>query len=149
MTENTDTLQVKGSVIIVKTDAFGNVEETKIPNLVVTLGKYRIASRLTSNTSNVMSHMSIGSGTTPAAPGDTALGAQLARVALSVQGGTPSNNTVTYSAAFPAGTGTGAITEAGVFDADANGVMLCRTVFSVVNKTASDSIAITWVINIT
>ena len=46
------------------------------------------------------------------------------------------------------GPGTGAITEAGLFDAASGGDMLARTVFSVVNKGASDSITITWTITI-
>jgi hypothetical protein len=46
------------------------------------------------------------------------------------------------------GVGTGAISEAGIFNASSGGTMLCRTVFPVVNKQASDTIAITWTITI-
>ena len=49
---------------------------------------------------------------------------------------------------FAAGSGTGAITEAGVFNASSGGTMLCRTVFSVVNKGADDSMTITWTITV-
>jgi hypothetical protein len=59
-----------------------------------------------------------------------------------------SNNIVTYTATFPAGTGTGALTEAGVFNDSSAGDMLCRTTFSVVNKAAADSMIITWAITI-
>ena len=44
--------------------------------------------------------------------------------------------------------GTGAITEAGIFNASSSGTMLCRTVFSVVNKGASDSMTITWTVTV-
>jgi hypothetical protein len=54
----------------------------------------------------------------------------------------------TYVASFPAGTGTGAVTEAGIFNASSGGTMLCRTVFSVVNKGADDAMSITWTITV-
>ena len=43
---------------------------------------------------------------------------------------------------------TGAITEAGLFNASSSGTMLCRTVFSVVNKGASDAMTITWTVTV-
>ena len=45
-------------------------------------------------------------------------------------------------------TGTGAITEAGILNAGSGGTLLCRTVFSVVNKASSDSMTITWTVTI-
>ena len=58
-------------------------------------------------------------------------------------------NAITYVSSFEAGDGTGAVTEAGIFNAASSGDMLCRTVFSVVNKGASDSMTITWAITLT
>ena len=55
---------------------------------------------------------------------------------------------IAYVASFVAGVGTGAVTEAGVFNAASAGTMLCRTVFSVVNKGAADSMSITWTITV-
>ena len=49
---------------------------------------------------------------------------------------------------FIAVVSTGAITEAGIFNALTAGTMLCRTTFPVVNKAAGDSIVITWVVTI-
>jgi len=56
------------------------------------------------------------------------------------------SNTITYVATFPAGTGTGSLTEAGVFNSPSanSGTMLCRTRFDVVNKGVADIIVITW-----
>jgi hypothetical protein len=68
------------------------------------------------------------------------------RVLLS--GNSVTNNAITYTATFPAGTGTGAITEAGIFNASTAGTMLCRTTFPVVNKQAGDTIAVTWVVTV-
>ena len=116
-----------------------------IDNLVVTAGKNYVADRMKNN-SSVMSHMAIGSGTTAAAAGNTALGTELGRVALTST--TVSNAVVTYVASFAAGTGTGAVTEAGILTAASNGTMLCRTVFSVVNKGSADSMTITWTVTV-
>lgn len=141
-----ENLKIVGDVSIIKTTQSGETEEVNIPNLVVGAGKDFIASRMVGTASGVMSHMAIGTGTTAAAVGQTSLVTEDARVSLS--GSNPNNNTVTYTASFPAGTGEGAITEAGIFNNTTTGSMLCRTTFPVVNKLAGDSIAITWVITI-
>lgn len=119
----------------------------EVDNLVVTDGKEFVAKRMSGTTSGVMSDMAIGSGTTAAAASQAALVSEEARVTLTgTPAGVVSNNTVTYTATFPAATGTAAITEAGIFNANSGGEMLCRTVFAVVNKGASDSMTITWVV---
>lgn len=144
-----EALSVKGDVIIIKTDEQGFKEKYEYKNLVVSVGKTYIASRMASNTEVVMSHMAIGNGAVAAAVTDTTLGTELGRVSLAVNGGSPSSNTINYSANIIAGTGTGAITEAGVFNDSSAGTMLCRTVFPVVNKLSGDSLAISWTISIT
>jgi hypothetical protein len=124
----------------------GLKEELEFNNLVVTVGKDFIASRMVGTASAVMSHMAIGEGSTSPVVGNTTLGNELGRVALT--SGTASGSVVTYFATFGAGTGTGPITEAGVFNAGAAGTMLCRTTFAVVNKGAADSMAVTWTVTI-
>lgn len=118
----------------------------EVPNLVVTSGKEFVASRMKDATTTAMSHMAVGSGSTTPAAGDTALGSELDRQALTST--TVSSNEITYVATFEAGDGTGAITEAGLFNAASGGDMLCRTTFAVVNKGASDSMTITWVVTV-
>jgi hypothetical protein len=121
-------------------------EEQNVDNLVVTAGLGFIASRMRDASAAVMSHMAVGSGTGAAAAGNTTLGTELGRVALTST--TVTNNQVAFVATFGAGVGTGAVTEAGLFNAGSNGTMLCRTVFSVVNKEAADTMAITWTVTI-
>ena len=137
-----DQLQLKGHLQIHLNDEL--VQD--IDNLVVTAGKNLVASRLVGTSSDVMSHMAIGSGTTAAAAGNTALGSELGRVSLT--SGTASAAVVTYVATFAAGTGTGAVTEAGLLNASSGGTLLCRTVFSVVNKGANDSMTVTWTVTV-
>lgn len=116
----------------------------EVDNLVVTAGKGYVASRMKDATATAMSHMAIGTGSTAAAAGDTALGSESARTALTST--SVSGAVVTYADTFAAGVGTGAITEAGILNASSGGTLLCRTVFSVVNKGASDSMTITWTV---
>ena len=144
-----ETLKATGMVKVVKTNEHGVViQEFEVPNLVVTAGKNYIASKIvaTTNSPASMTHMAIGTGTSTPGASDTTLGTQTGRVSLS--GSTVSTNTITYTATFPAGTGDGAITEAGVFNASSGGTMLCRTTFPVVNKASGDTIAITWVVTV-
>jgi len=145
-----ENINATGSLAIVLRDEHGNVKvERKIPNLVVTVGKNWIASRLkTTGIPTEMSHMAVGSGTAAPVVGDTTLGTELGRVALTTSGGTVAAATVTYNATFPAGTGTGAVTEAGLFNNASAGTLLCRTKFDVVNKGASDSLSIEWAVTI-
>ncbi len=117
-----------------------------VPNLVVSVGKNFVASRIKDATLDPMSHMAIGTGTAAPANGDTALGSELQRNTL---GSTAvSNNIVTYQATFAAGEGVGAVTEAGLFNASSAGTMFCLTGFAVVNKGASDSMTITWSVTV-
>lgn len=141
-----DNLKVTGNVQIQLFNKDGSVKDSReIRNLVVNTGKEFIAARMV-GTPTEMSHMAIGASSTAAAAGNTALGAELGRAALSSD--TSVGAVVTYVASFPAGTGTGAVVEAGIFNAASSGTMLCRTVFSVVNKGVDDSMSITWTITV-
>lgn len=136
-----------GKLKIVLTDENGNIKhEEEVKNLVVTTGKNFIASRMKDTTSGAMSHMAIGTGTTAAANGDTTLETEAGRVALAST--TVTDNAVAYVATFPAGTGTGAITEAGLLNASSGGTLLCRTVFPVITKGAADTLGITWTVSV-
>lgn len=138
----------KGELHIVLRDEAGNVtQEVTVPNLVVTTGLAYIASRMKDATATAMTHMGVGAGTVDPVVGDTALGTALgARIALTSTIVTA--NAVEYIATFAAGSGTGAVTEAGIFNALTSGTMLCRTEFAVINKGASDSMTITWTVTV-
>lgn len=136
----TENLKLTGHVTVTINDEV--VQE--IPNLVVSAGKGYVASRMKDATATAMSHMAVGTDSTAAAAGDTALGSESGRVAL--ESSTVSGNVITYVATFPAGTATAALTEAAILNASSGGTMLCRTVYAVVNKGASDAMTITWAI---
>lgn len=142
-----DNIKASGALSIIVTDQFGNIKDFRqLKNLVVNTGFGFITSRMIGVSKNVMSHMGVGSNTTAAAAGNTDLGNLLGvRKALDSAVVTGVNSeSVTYTCTFGAGEGTGAITEAGIFNAVVAGDMLCRTVFAVVNKGALDSMVVTW-----
>ena len=136
-----DDMKMTGRLIISIND---NVVQ-EVDNLVVTAGKEFVASRMIGTSADVMDNMAIGSGSTAAAAGDTALGSELDRQSAT---SSVSGAVVTFSATFGAGNGTGAVSEAGLFNASSGGSMLCRTVFSVVNKGAADSMTISWAVTV-
>ena len=142
-----DSLKLTGAVSLVLRDKDGNVKQTKeAKNLIVDTGLNFICDRMKDD-ETAMTHMALGSGTTAAAAGDTALGSQLgSRVSLTSS--TVTDNQIVYLCSFPAGSGTGAVTEAGIFNAASAGTMLCRVVFSTVNKSADDTLQITWTISL-
>jgi len=136
-------IKIVGDLRVVLKDSEGRVKEDReINNLVVSTGLAFIASRMKDTTDDAMSYMAVGTGSTAAAAGDTGLGTEIDRNALTST--TVSSNTITYVADWAAGDGTGAITEAGLFNAASSGTMLARTVFDVINKSANDSLSITW-----
>lgn len=141
-------MKALGRLAIVLRDEQGNVKDTReVDNLVVNTGLAYIASRMKDATATAMSHMGVGTGTTAAAAANTTLETELGtRDALDST--TVSSNQIVYVATFAAGNATGAITEAGIFNASTAGTMLCRTVFAAVNKGASDTLQITWTITI-
>jgi hypothetical protein len=110
-------------------------------NLIVNAGLDAAKDRLfnPATAQALFGYCAIGTGAVPEAAGDVALGTEVAR------------DTTTYTAGgvgvcvvertFAAGVGTGAITEAGLFDAVApGGTMFNRKTFAAVNKAAGDSL---------
>lgn len=141
-------LKLKGDVALVLRDKNGNVkEERKINNLIVDTGLNFICDRMKDD-ETAMTHMALGSGTTAPAAGNTALESQLgSREAL--DSSTVTNNQIVYISSFEAGDATGAVSEAGIFNAASGGTMLCRVTFAVVNKAADDVLSINWTITLT
>ena len=120
----------------------------EVDNMVVTAGKGWIASRMNAASAGVMTHMAVGTGTTAAALANTTLVTELARQVLTTSGGVVAGAVVTFATTYAAGTATGAITEAAILNASSAGTMLARTVFSVVNKGALDTMTISWAVTI-
>jgi hypothetical protein len=118
-----DSVQLTGRLLIQKfNDKNEKVYETEVPNLVVTSGKEFIASRIIGTTYDAMGYMGIGDDAAVGALSQTTLINELARV--STTSATASSTNVTFTATFPAGTGTGSIVEAGVFNKSSSSVLV-------------------------
>ena len=120
-------------------------EYREVHNTVTTAGKQGVADQIIAAPTLVkMGWMAIGTGS----PAATLLGAEIARVAFTSK--LRSGAIVTVIGDYAAGTGTGAITEAGTFDVvTANTVnMWMSSSFAVINKLAADTLSITWTLTV-
>jgi hypothetical protein len=144
-----DNIKMTGELKLTLTNEKGDItKEVIVPNTVVTAGKNFIASRMKDATATAMSHMELGTSTASTTAGMTTLTSIVSGSRTALTSTTVTTNSVAYVVTFPAGTGTGALTEAGIFNASSAGTMLCRTVFSVINKAAADTLGITWTVTV-
>lgn len=135
---------VNANVLIELKDNNGNVVDTReIHNTVTNAGKYGIMDQiLAAPTLAKMGWMELGTGT----GGITALNSYVAGSRVAFDSKTRINNVITVVATFPAGTGTGSITEAGTFDVvtQNSGNMWMYASFTAISKLSDLSLTITW-----
>jgi len=151
-----DNVKMTGKVNILLADAQGNIkDEREIDNLVVLTGREFMASRMKDNTATVMSHMAVGTSNTAPAAGDTNLAAEVGSSRTALTSTVNTSNAVTYACTFNPGVGTGALVEAGIFNygtyaasPTSTQILLCRTIFAVINKGAADTLTISWTVTI-
>ena len=149
-------VKVSGRMQWVLRDKKGRIKAKGVThNLVTTLGDQEMAKAYKEDAFTAPAGMTLGTGVGAAAKGDTTLGTQIAASYEALDGGYPSRSlaVITYVCTWVAGDVTeNGIAEAGlVNDATfpAAGVLVARALISpVVNKTASDSLEITWTITI-
>ena len=142
-----ENIKTNGLVTIELIGPDGEVKKVQKNNLILATGLAFITSRIKENTTTPVSHMALGTGTAAALIGNDALGSESARVALDSSGivtTTVANDSIQYIATFSAGTATGAITEAGLFNTGVGAGILARVVFPVINKGTLDTLVITW-----
>jgi hypothetical protein len=120
-------------------------------NLVVNTGLSYIATWLTASTQSgpFMSYVGIGTGSSGPFATDTALGSEFSGGGYSRQVGvlsSPVSPLYTWQnvSTFGPGNGTGAITEAGLFNVSTSGTMFARQVFATINKASGNTLIITW-----
>ena len=131
-------------------DAFGILKQVReLDNVFTDAGDAHVADQMASSQDeSAMSHMGIGTSAVTLTAGDTTLGGETDRNALTsfVQGTGANDNKVIYIGDWAAGDGTAALTEAGIFNSSTVGTMLCAQTFSVINKGAADTLQITWTV---
>ena len=104
---------------------------------------HSIGNRSATGATAAMGWIAVGTGVTAFAASQTALVTELNRQAATFSH-TVNTKVFSFSASYAAGTATGAITEAGVFNASSAGTMLDRVTFSVINKGSDDSLTQTF-----
>lgn len=143
-----DSFGIKGKVKLTLKDDKGNViKEVEGRNTITNLMDAHVADQLSDSGGGAIGYMGVGTGSGQGAS-DTGLDSTLDNVALdsTTQGAGGDDNDVVYVATFGAGVCTGAITEAGIFQADNNTTLMAYDDFDVINKGASDTLEITWTI---
>ena len=140
-----DKMQIKGKLHIQLFDKDGKLKDERLlMNTVTALGDAHVADQLSDQGNTAMSHMAVGTGT----PTGTALQTETDRNALTstTQGTAGDDNDVIYVGTWAAGDGTGALTEAGIFNDASAGTMFVSSSFAAINKGAADTLVITWTV---
>ena len=120
----------------------GTIDNIVKHNMIVNSGFDFICAAIGGTTRpKPVSKIQVGSGTTATTASMTALNARIAEQAATYSH-TTGTKVFSLSSHFAAGEATGAITEAGVFNAD--GVMLDRVTFKVANIDTDDEITVTF-----
>lgn len=131
--------------LILRNEDTGEVVHDSTHNVVTASGKAAIANQLlAAPTLGKPTHMALGTG----APAANALGAEIVGSRVALTSKTVAGAVVTMQGDFAAGVGTGALTEAGIFDAAAAGNMHMSTAFAAVNKDANMSLTIIWTLTV-
>jgi hypothetical protein len=116
-------------------------------NLVVTAGKELVAKILNAEGDAVPNFCAVGSGTTAPADTDTALEAEIGRLEVTQRSRT--GNQIVYSIFFSAADCNGDWNEAGLFNAETGGTMLCRALFpSTISKDSTKTVTVDWTITV-
>jgi hypothetical protein len=144
-----DTVEMRGRLRLHLVRADGSEQVVETDNLVVTAGKGIIADRMKAAPAMAaISHASVGTSATAPAAGDVALGAEVAGSRTALQATNVVGAAINYAAILGPGVGTGALVEAGLFNAVSGPTMLARATFAVINKAAGDTLNIAWAVTV-
>ena len=145
-----DAIRLRGSLELRLVREDGGVEVTTIENLVTTVGKHVIAGRMLAAPPDPgPSHIAVGTNGTLPAITDVALGSESSRA--SAAPGPHGRRRCGPDGGgfnFLAGDASGALVEAGMFNAAAAGSLIARTTFAVINKGPNDTLQVTWTLTV-
>lgn len=140
-----EAIKLKGYLSAILKKANGETEKIEKDNIILNAGFDYICDAIgkASARPNVMGYIAVGTGTTTAAVGQTALISELTRKAATYSH-TTGTKLMTFTTKFEAGQATGAITEAGLVNAASGGTFLDRLTFDVINKGINDDLTMTF-----
>ena len=147
-----DALDPRGQLIMQKMDARNTLVETiHVHNSIVLSGRDLIAKLFVKEAIEPVSHVAVGTGTTPVQASDAILANEVFRKLIApidpsqhITTTDTSKRKVTITAELDFGEANGALTEAGLFNAASAGVMYNRVVFPPINKTADFKLTLIW-----
>lgn len=152
--EMNDVIHLRGALRLIIGDAKGRpIREINIENTVVTAGRRWVLQQINSsqmNTAQSIGYMAVGTSTTAPATTDTQLGSEQDRNAINnfttsnLTANPPSWRAECSWATNEANTTLG---EAGMFNSSSGGTMFNRATFSTINKTTSNTLAISWTVS--
>lgn len=140
---------VKGHLKLVLIGEDGKVkDEREFDNTITVLHDATIADRMVGGTDALIDYTGVGTTTGGKSTASTTLEAQVAREQndSNTQGAGADDNDAIHVSTFAAGTGTGALVEAGLFTGAADATLQAFQDFSVINKGAGDTLTVTWTI---
>lgn len=128
------------------------VHYEKKNNVVVTTGRAWVLARINSQQAdtNTIGWVAVGTSTTAPATGDTALVSEAQRISISTfitAGETANPPSWQAQATFATNQANTTLGEAGLFNSSANGTMLSHVTFATINKTTSNTLAVSYTIS--
>ncbi|RLE62066.1 MAG: hypothetical protein DRJ38_10300 [Thermoprotei archaeon] len=150
----TEEVKLMGELELVVIDKNGKIKDRRhLKNIIVNVGKAQVAGLINGVVTTPFKYIAIGTGTTSPTESDTALESETHReLADTIDRVTTNvtNDTARLIKTFSGYSGSEAITEAGVFDAETGGNMLCRQTFAAlnINWDEGDALQITWKIRV-
>jgi len=140
-------MQLTGNMKAELFDENGILKDTReVKNTDTTLAHAMVANRISDTvTVAIVNWMELGTGSGQGAS-DTVLDAYIAGSRTVLDSSTAAAAVLTMVCTFPAGTGTGAVTEAGTFNVVTQNTtdLITYASFAVINKGAGDSLVVTW-----
>lgn len=147
-------IALRGMYRMIIGDPDGNpIEEINEQNVVVTAGRAWVLKQIQSsdhNTAQALSHAAVGTSTTAPATSDTGLGSESSRIAVNsfnTAGLTANPPYWQATASWATNQANTTLGEVGLFNSSSGGTMLSRATFATVNKTTSNTFAITYTIS--
>lgn len=149
-----EVIKMRGCLEIALRDLRGNVvEKRKVENIIVTSGRAWVLKQIQSadmDTAVSIGYMAVGTGNTAPATSQAALVEETTRNAIvSFTTANLTSNPPSWRAecSFASNEGNTTLAEVGLFNSSADGTMLGRATFSTLNKTTSNTLAISYTVS--
>ena len=151
-----ENIGLKGRLELIKVSPNGSIQETIIPNTIVTVGKSMVAGLMVAdvNVGSRFDWIAIGVGSNTIAAGNTTLGSEYMRYGLGNIIGSTTTTSVTNDTAQWIGSfgiiSSKTVNEAGIFNKSGlnTGSMLARTTFTGIACSSGDTLRATWRIQV-